>query len=172
MESSGGATIPLVSYILSNEIWFVLGMCLSCFGLKKWIVRQRMVVSLSVLGMFGILSVVVYMAELSNGMINFLLGLLACYGIVSLMIRFYERKEQSRFFGILAQYTMPIFLMHTLFAAPLRTVLFKLGIHGAFTHVALGIAISFVGPMIAAIILKKSKWLEFFVYPGKFIRVK
>lgn len=131
-----------------------------------------MVVSLSVLGMFGILSVVVYMAELSNGMINFLLGLLACYGIVSLMIRFYERKEQSRFFGILAQYTMPIFLMHTLFAAPLRTVLFKLGIHGAFTHVALGIAISFVGPMIAAIILKKSKWLEFFVYPGKFIRVK
>lgn len=67
---------------------------------------------------------------------------------------------------------MPIFLMHTLFAAPLRTVLFKLGIQNAVIHVILGIAISFIGPMIAAIIMKKSKWLEFFLYPGKFIKMR
>lgn len=67
---------------------------------------------------------------------------------------------------------MPIFLMHTLFAAPLRTVLFKLGIQNAIIHVVLGIAISFIGPMVAAIIMKKAKWLEFFLYPGKFINVK
>ena len=67
---------------------------------------------------------------------------------------------------------MPIFLMHTLFAASLRTVLFKLGIQNAVIHVILGIAISFIGPMIAAVIMKKSKWLEFFLYPGKFIKMK
>ena len=59
-----------------------------------------------------------------------------------------------------------------LFAAPLRTVLFKVGIQNAVIHVTLGIAISFIGPMIAGIIMKKSKWLEFFLYPGKFIKMK
>ena len=27
-----------------------------------------------------------------------------------------------------------------------------------------------IGPMIVAIIMRKSKWLEFFLYPGKFIK--
>ena len=67
---------------------------------------------------------------------------------------------------------MPIFLMHTLFAAPLRTLLFKFGIENAVIHVTLGIAISFAGPIIAAVIMEKSKWLEFFLYPGKFIKIK
>lgn len=73
-------------------------------------------------------------------------------------------------FSILAKYTMPIFLMHTLFAAPLRAVLLKMGIQSSAIHVILGIAISFIGPMIAAIIMRKSKCLEFFLYPGKFIK--
>lgn len=42
----------------------------------------------------------------------------------------------------------------------------------AVIHVTLGIAISFIGPMIAAVIMKKSKWLEFFLHPGKFIKMK
>lgn len=67
---------------------------------------------------------------------------------------------------------MPIFLMRTLFAAPLRTVLFKLGIQSAVIHVILGISISFIGPVVAAVIMKKTKWLEFFLYSGKFIKMK
>ena len=129
-------------------------------------------VSLCILFLFGIFSVVVYEAGLTNGMISLLLGFLACCGIVSLMISLYNKREQNGFFGILSKYTMPIFLMHTLFAAPLRTVLFKLGIHGALIHLILGVAISFIGPMIAEVILKRLKWLEFIVYPGKFIHVK
>lgn len=72
--------------------------------------------------------------------------------------------------NFLARYTMPIFLMHTLFAAPMRSVLLKVGIENAIIHVVLGLSISFVGPIIAAWIMKKTKWLEFFLYPNKFIR--
>jgi hypothetical protein len=75
-------------------------------------------------------------------------------------------------FGFLAEYTMPIFLMHTLFAVSLRTLLLKLGVQNAAIHVALEITISFVGPIIAAWIMKKSKWLEFFLYPGKFVKIR
>lgn len=60
--------------------------------------------------------------------------------------------------------------MHTLFATPLRTVLFKLKIQNATLHMILGIAISFVGSMIVVIIMKKSKWLEFSSIRGSLSR--
>lgn len=164
--------MQVISYILSNEIWFVIGMCLSVFEFKKYLLKKSLGISIATGVIFLLLSIWVYMIGLNHGVISFLLGLLACFSVVTLMAKIYENRGQSAAFGTLAKYTMPIFLMHTLFAAPLRTVLFKVGIQNAVIHVTLGIAISFIGPMIAAIIMKKSKWLEFFLYPGKFIKMK
>ena len=168
----GGMECKSISYILSNEIWFVIGMCLSVFEFKKYLVKKSLGISIATGVIFLLLSIWVYMIGLNHGVISFLLGLLACFSVVTLMAKIYENRGQSAAFGTLAKYTMPIFLMHTLFAAPLRTVLFKVGIHNAMVHVILGIAISFIGPMIAAVIMKKTKWLEFFLYPGKFIKMK
>lgn len=63
--------------------------------------------------------------------------------------------------SFLAKYTKPIFLMHTLFAAPLRFVLLKIGITNAVVYVTMGLGISFVGTIVAAWIMKKTQWLEF-----------
>lgn len=65
---------------------------------------------------------------------------------------------------------MPIFLMHTLFAAPLRVLPFKVSIQNVVMHVVPGILVSFAGPIAAAVIMAKSKWLEFFLYPGKVLK--
>lgn len=96
------------------------------------------------------------------------MGLLACVAVI-LMVAGFEEKF-GRGMDFLAKYTMPIFLMHTLSAAPLRSVLMKVGIENAVVHVVLGLGISFAGPITAAWIMKKTKWLEFFLYPNKFIR--
>ncbi len=168
----GGDGVQVISYILSNEIWFVIGMCLSVFEFKKYLLKKSLSIPIATGGIFLLLSIWVYMIGLHYGVISSLLGLLACFSVVTLMAKIYENRGQSAAFGTLAKYTMPIFLMHTLFAAPLRTVLFKLGIQNAVIHVLLGIAISFIGSMIAAIIMKKTKWLEFFIYPRKFIKMK
>ena len=95
----------------------------------------------------------------------FVLGVLACIAVIFLVAA-YEEKT-GKVMGFLAKYTMPIFLMHTLFAAPLRSVLLKIGITNAVVHVTMGLGISFVGPIVAAWIMKKTKWLEFFLYPNK-----
>ena len=137
---------------------------------SKFKVKNFFLNSIGVIFLF--LSVWIYIIGNDQGVVNFLLGLLACCSVVTVIEKYYENRSQSTVFGTLAKYTMPIFLMHTLFAAPLRTVLFKLGIQNAVIHVILGIAISFIGPMIAAVIMKKSKWLELFLYPGKFIKMK
>lgn len=118
--------------------------------------------------LFIILSIVVYTAEISGSVISFAMGLLACVAVM-LMVADLEGKF-GRGMDFLAKYTMPIFLMHTLFAAPLRSILMKVGIESAVVHVVLGLGISFAGPITAAWIMKKTKWLEFFLYPNKFIR--
>lgn len=115
--------------------------------------------------LFAILSIVVYVAEISGSVISFTMGLLACVAIILMVADFEEKFGRGMVF--LAKYTMPIFLMHTLFAAPLRSVLLKAGVTNAVAHVVLGLGISFAGPIISAWIMKKTKWLEFFLYPNK-----
>lgn len=164
---SGGYDVYAVSTVLSNEIWFVLGMSICTFNVQlKGRKVQRTICGL----LFMILSVVVYKAEISGGVIPFAMGLLACVAVI-LMVAGGKRRF-GRGMDFLAKYTMPIFLMHTLFAAPMRSVLLKLGIGSSVIHVVLGLGISFIGPIIAAWIMKKTKWLEFFLYPNKFVKIR
>ena len=115
------------------------------------------------------LSVLVYASDIHSDVVAFALGLLACASVVTLIAS--HENNFGKCMDFFAKYTMPIFLIHTLFAAPLRAVLLKLGIANAAIHVILGLAISFAGPIIAAWIMKKTKWLEFFLYPNKFVRI-
>ena len=162
---TGGSSIYAVSAVLSNEIWFVLGMSICAFNVQ---LKGKRVQGTICELLFVILSIVVYTVEISGGVISFAMGLLACVAVI-LMVAGFEEKF-SRGMDFLAKYTMPIFLMHTLFAAPMRSVLLKMGITNTVVHIVLGLAISFAGPIIAAWIMKKTKWLEFFLYPNKFIR--
>lgn len=163
--TGGGYGIDAVSTVLSNEIWFVLGMSICAFNVQ---LKGRKVQGMICGVLFIILSIMVYTAEISSSAVSFVMGLLACVSVIMMVAGFEEKFGRGMEF--IAKYTMPIFLMHTLFAAPLRSVLIKIGIESAVIHVVLGIVISFAGPIIAAWIMKKTKWLEFFLYPNKFIR--
>lgn len=163
--TGGGYSVYAISTALSNEIWFVLGMSICAFNVQ---LKGRKVQG-TIFGMlFIILSIVVYTVEIGSSVISFTMGLVACVAVI-LMVADFEKKF-GRGMDFLAKYTMPIFLMHTLFAAPMRSILMKIGIENAVIHVVLGLGISFAGPIMAACIMKKTKWLEFFLYPNKFIR--
>lgn len=144
--------------ICANEIWFVLGMMLTRVKLEKC--RMYRTVGAIAGALFIVASIWIY--SMDNGMIAFGMGLLACAAVVLLMIGCKEVRVVSSF----AKYTMPIFLMHTLFAAPLRTVLMKVGVTNSIVHVVLGIAISFVGPIVAIKVMEMLK-IDFLVYPKR-----
>ena len=160
--TGGGYGVYAVSTVLINEIWFVLGMGICAFNVQ---LKGRKVQGTICGLLFLILSIVVYMIGIRVGVISFVMGLLACAATIMMVEGFVEKFGRGMDF--LAKYTMPIFLMHTLFAAPMRSILMKVGIENAVAHVVLGLGISFVGPIIAAWIMKKTKWLEFFLYPNK-----
>lgn len=103
--------------------------------------------------------------KINNAWLSFGIGLLACATVLMMT----ANCKEVRFLRLFAKYTTPIFLMHTLFAAPCRVLLMKLGTGSAAVHVCTGIAISFVGPIAAMMILERMG-LGFLVYPGKLIK--
>lgn len=154
-------TLPVLQTVLQNEIWFVGGMCIARFDVKvagkKW--------TGCILGsLFLFLSIFAF--QNTNGWISFGLGVLACVAVIFLV----DGLKESQLSTLLSGYTMPIYLMHTLFAAPVRVLLLRAGIDDITLHIVIGIGISFIGPIIAMKIMERSKWLGFLVYPRKFLK--
>ena len=158
----GGSNIYVISTVLSNEIWFVLGMSICVFNIHLKDKKMQGMISGC---LFVIFSVVIYMKEFHNEGISLAMGLLACEAVIVIVASFENKFGKGM--ELLAKYTMPIFLMHTLFAAPIRSILLKLNINNALIHVVIGLSISFSGPIVANMFIEKTKWLEFFLYPNK-----
>lgn len=161
-----GIAIPSVlQTVLVYAFWFVLGMCLALFDSKRlfapWTgILFLLSAGLAWLGLHFSLPVPV---------LSLCCGLLACFGLIGWMGWVYRANRQTPVMGFLAKYTMPVYLLHTIFSAGVRAVLFKAGINSAPIHIAAGLLASFVLPILAEIIMEKIH-LDFLIYPLKYIR--
>lgn len=152
--------------ILNYEIWFMLGMSISMFGLFR-VFNKKTALAFPV---FLLLSVIVYQFDIWFPGIEFLMGLMACLGTIAFINGFLYDKRQSRLSRLLAKYNLPIYLMHTICAAGIRGILIKAGITNFALHTVFGITASFLFPIIAAIIMEKIKFLNFCLYPVKTVQ--
>lgn len=167
--------IYLVTVVFANEVWFVLGMFLCKMEFQKVLANNKYYKTLRNIGIvigviFLLISILIYEAELNEEVIKFLLGILACISIIILVS--IKSKKQNIVLEFIAKYTMPIFLLHTFFAALFRIVLLRLGIMNVWVHIVAGISASFLGPICVAIVAEKIWWLDFFFYPGRYIKIK
>ena len=163
--------IPVFYQFLTNYFWFAMGIKLTDFDLASVFKKKStLITSIIVFTAFLVGSVLLFSNNIHHEIISFLLGFTACISIIGLIGYFYSSNKQTSFFGISAKYTMPVFLMHTIFAATLRALLFKLSVTNPAIHIALGLLISFAGPVIAAIFMNKTIYPEFFLYPNRTIK--
>lgn len=162
-------SIYAVSTVLQNEIWFVIGMTLAMSDADKILSKSisRLLGGISAV-FFIVFSVIIAYTEIGFYGLDFLMGVLGCAASVILIFNF---EKQLKFVNGLSRYTMPIFLMHTIFAAGLRSILFKIGIENAGVHILLGLFISFAGPILASEIMRILK-LDVFYNPQKYIKLK
>ncbi|WP_022767902.1 acyltransferase family protein [Butyrivibrio sp. NC2007] len=147
-------------------IWFVLGMLIA----EKYVPIAKWKYCLVLFALFIIGSVLVYRNVIVFTGVKFLLGLLACYSIICLNYSVSSNTEQNKYWERFTQYTMPVFLMHTIFAAPIRILLQKLGITNSFIHFFVGIIVTFIGPIIAMNVMEIIKPLDFLIYPTRYIK--
>lgn len=165
--------IYAVDSVMDNALWFVMGMLIPFVGTgkedaceKKW--RAGIVLSL----MFLAASVLISRTGISFKLLPVFMGVWGCSSVLLVLGSGNAGAGLRRILGFLARYTMPIFLMHTIFAAGFRAVLMKLGINHPAVHVAAGIFVSFAGPILAARIMERTG-LDILLYPGKyFFKVK
>lgn len=170
-----GCHIPYyaVSTVMENEIWFVGGMCLCVLDLMKGKRSRKKVLTGAFAGvLFLIASIISYRKQMPFAVPGFVLGVVACASVILIVSGIFGNCYRNRVLGFLSRYTMPVFLMHTIFAAGIRSLLMKAGFYGTAVQIIFGLLATFGAPVLAFEIMKRVKYLEFFLYPTKFVQWK
>ena len=81
-------------------------------------------------------------------------------------------KAMARFLDFVNKYSFQIYLLHTIFTAGTRIILLRLNITQWWIHILLGTAIGLAFSVLAAVIAKKVKCLNFFFFPSKAYTLK
>ena len=81
-------------------------------------------------------------------------------------------KAMARFLDFVNKYSFQIYLLHTIFTAGIRIILLRMNIGQWWIHVLLGTAIGLAFSVLAAVISKKVKFLNFFFFPTKAYTLK
>jgi len=163
--------IYAVATVMDNAIWFVLGMLLCFVDVQNRFAENKWLwigVVCGVVFLTG--SAVVHVLKINMSLIPFFFGVLGCAATLLIIIRITEGLKQIKLMDVLSKYLMPIFLMYTIFAAGIRSVLLKMNIYDSTVHIILGLLFSFAGPMVAAEIMKRIK-LDILIYPSKYIKL-
>ena len=166
-----GFDIYLLKVFFDNAIWFVLGMVICFYDVPSKLRKIHAVWAVTGVILFAGLSVLVYDIDSFYGVVPFAMGLLGCISTVLFAIKFEKSFSERRAVSFAAKYTFPVFLMHTIFAAGFRSVLLKVGVSNSIVHIVIGIIASIVLPVIVAAVMSKFKWMEFFLYPNKIIKI-
>lgn len=161
-------TLPyFVTEIFNYSFWFVLGMALCVCEFKP--TKYANAIGTISLVVFTVLSAVRYHYDISNRALSFFLSLIAVIGIFVLFSN--SKIKSGKITQFLIKYNLPIFLMHTIFAAGVRVILFKIGLNAWYIQVPVGLIATFAGPAIAGFIMNKTKYLEIFLFPTKLIKL-
>lgn len=161
--------IPQIIYnVMLYEMWFVMGMLINKIDIDKIVLKKSAILGYLMGAIFLIISTCLF----SNSIFGYgtILGMLACGSIILLSI-YYRRLQHKQIwlFDVIKRYMFPIYLMHTIFAAPIRIMLIKLGISNIIIQVVCGVIASFAGPIIYMKIatLPKMNWIKWLVYPRR-----
>lgn len=67
---------------------------------------------------------------------------------------------------------MPVYVLHTIVAAGVRTVLLKIGISSGVLHFMIGFGVSVFVPAVIYMIAEKQWWLLFWFEPIKAMKLR
>ena len=166
-----GKIPTFLAQLLNNYIWFALGMCFALIKTEA-LFNSVKAFSFSIAGisLFIAGTILIQHFDLNSNALDFILGLIMCCAVIVFIGFLCRKNKKIKILDFSAKYTMPIFLMHTIFAAAVRILLLKLSVTNIGLHILFGLTAGFAGPIIAAVIMNKTKYLEFFIYPRRVIK--
>lgn len=161
-----------VNKTFDNLIWFVFGMCLSVFNIPERCKGKNWKTAGVLCGILFLVASCIECGDYSESVsVNLMMGLLGCLSTFLIILCQTGENKVWCMVDKFSKYTMPVYLMHTIFAAGVRAVLMKLGIDNAAVHIVIGLAASFMGPAFASWLMECAR-LDFLLYPGKYLKCK
>lgn len=158
--------VGLFSSMLSSSFAFGLGVC--CHRLKiPQLTSYKKAALIVVHFLFSGLFVIF---EIDNFFVDKLEIVIGITGSIALISILYKNEFIKKFLLWINEYSFPIYLLHTIFTACIRIVLFKVGISNYFIHVVLGMLLGILCPTVIAVVSKKSVYSDFFFYPNRTIK--
>ena len=128
----------LVAKVMASAVWFCIGMLITATPFKKSKLADGIAAGMVILAC--ILSYFVYSTPTDNAKAQFIFASI----FVLVITYFFQSKEQYKTDGLVnhsAKYFMPVYVLHTIVAAGIRTVLLKIGISSGVLH----FMIAFIG---------------------------
>ena len=165
--------IYAIDIVAEYLIYFYLGALLVDKVTKNKKIKTTIIISVLFIILGLLYCFIVNEQIISNKVMQIIKIMLAILGtITSIQIFRYltDRIKKNKVLNIIAENTMPIYLMHTTFSAGIRIVLLKLGITNFYLHFLFGLVFGILGPIIVAIILEKIKYGNVILYPLKTIK--
>lgn len=156
--------VYFIGGVAHREIWFVLGMAFAFYRDKiKFDIRcwgfSFLLFPISIMGYNKEMDMYIWIPY------SLIAGICGCLLVLESSL-FLNDKVPEKFILFSRKNTLPVFLMHTIFAAGIRSVLCRIGITNLGVHMILGITGGILLPVAAAEIMRKFRWMYFFIYPG------
>ena len=109
----------------------------------------------------------VLLNKIESPFIKEIMILFGIYSSIMFVSILQEWNVIAHLLDFINRYSFQIYLLHTIFTAGIRIIMIRLNITQWWTHVLLGTACGLAFSVLAAVIAKKVKYLNFFFFPSK-----
>ena len=154
----------LATKVMASAIWFCMGMLITEYPFKRCRIANG--IAIGVLSLACISSYFVYGTINKNVIVQFFFASIFVVGITY----FFQSKKHYSADGLVShsvKYFMPVYVLHTIVAAGIRTVLLKIGVYSGILHFIIGFSVSIFVPIIIYTIAERHWWLQFWFEPIK-----
>ncbi len=160
-----GDTQSVYLKIFNFYIWFVLGMAYGFLKDRMPVIQKN----IWILFVF-IFETIIYIFYWQNIVMGTIATVFGIFSVVSICQN--QLKDHSvRLLSVIAKYMLQIYLLHTYFAAGIRTVLLRVGCTNAWIHFILAMIGSLAGPVMVGYICEKTVLMNIIFAPVKTIEI-
>lgn len=166
-----------VCYLISRSmiclIWFVLGMVIYQLGKSPKFCKfiDNLYCGIAMCILFMVSSTIEFLYDINNWVTNTILTFIIIFGVIIIF-----RNISSRFkltnTQVIAEYSMPIYLIHTFFGVFFKDIINMLNLNFNFIIIMIGALFTVLGPCLLYSIVKKIWIFDFLFYPAKYIQFK
>lgn len=158
--------IYFIDSIMSYAIYFYMGIFISDKNKLKGM--KNVIINLILIIIYVFLALILYKYKdiIYENLLDAIEILFAISGIL-ICANCFRNIQKSKLLDTFKEYTFQIYLTHTIFAAGVRIVLFKIGVTNYWIHLVIGLFASIYIPVMISMISNKIKYTNFFFYPVK-----